>query len=110
MPISLPFRVAIPLSEPPGVANHAIRLRYRYAPASPGQDPTPAALLRPRQRHTLNPQRRRIDAVAQIQIIGGGEPQEHVLQITRNRDFGDRIGQLPILDPEACRAAAVVAG
>ncbi len=55
-------------------------------------------------------QRRHIGAIAEFEIVGGREVEEHVLQIARDGELGDRGGDLAVLDQEARRAAAVIAG
>src|SRR4051794_20984385 len=61
-------------------------------------------------RQSLDAQRRCIDAVAEFQIVGGGERFEHLEQMAGNRHFAHRTGDLAVLDPESGRAATVVAG
>src|ERR1700759_5730957 len=62
----------------------------------------------PRQSHDA--QRRRVDAVAELQVVGGHERLEHLEQMACDRDLADGIGDLAVLDREAGGAAAVVAG
>src|ERR1700752_3127752 len=52
-------------------------------------------------------QRRRVDAVAEFQVIGRRQRLEHVEQMARDGHFADGIGELAVLDPEAGSAAAV---
>src|SRR5262245_14777694 len=62
------------------------------------------------KRQTLDAHRRRIDAVAEFQIVGGLHRLEDVEQMARDRDFADGIGDLAVVDPEAGGAPAVIAG
>src|SRR5260221_4174123 len=62
------------------------------------------------KRQTLDAQRRRVDAGAEFQIVGGDQRFEHRQQMALDRYFADRVGDLAVLDPEAGRAAAVIAG
>src|ERR1044072_2975959 len=62
------------------------------------------------KRQALDAQRRRVDAVAEFQIVGGDERFEHRQQMARDRHLADGIGDLAFLDPETGGAAAVVAG
>src|SRR4029078_1562057 len=62
------------------------------------------------KRQSLAPHGRRIDAVAEFQIVGGRHRLEDRQQVPRDRYLADRIGDLAVLDPEAGRAAAVIAG
>src|SRR3974390_3063482 len=56
----------------------------------------------------LEPQRRRIGAVAEFEIVGGRECAENVGQMSRDGDLAPRGSALALLDPEAGGAAAVV--
>src|SRR5471032_370263 len=60
--------------------------------------------------HAFDADGGRVDAVAEFQVVGGNEMGKHVLEISRDGDFGNRKGDLAILDPEPGRAAAVIAG
>src|SRR3954470_23975508 len=51
-------------------------------------------------RQPLDAQRRRIDAVAEFQVVGRGERFEHLEQMSGDRHFADRIGDLAVIDPE----------
>src|SRR5436305_4862292 len=62
------------------------------------------------KRQALDAQRRRVDAVAEFQIVGRHQRLEHLEQMARDRYLADRIGNLAVLDPEAGGAAAIVAG
>ena len=53
---------------------------------------------------------RRVGAIAELEIVGRLKRTKYRDQIARNRDFAHRIAAAAILDPEARRAAAVVAG
>src|SRR5216684_2295263 len=53
---------------------------------------------------------RRVDAEAEFKIVRGRKRMEHVEQIACDRDFAHGIAALAVLDPEARRAATVVAG
>src|SRR3954463_4599266 len=61
------------------------------------------------KRQALDAQRRRVDAVTEFQIVGRDQRFEHRQQMARDRHLADGIGELAVLDPEAGRAAAVVA-
>src|SRR5262245_27043793 len=63
-----------------------------------------------RHRHSIDAQRGRIGAVAEHEIVRGRQMLVHVLEIARDRDLTDRIGDFAVLDPEACRATRIVAG
>src|ERR1044072_1464331 len=77
----------------------------RATAASPAMSASASA-----NRQSLDAQRRCIDAVAEFQIVGGNQRFEHLEQMSGNRHFAHRIGDLAVLDPEPGRAAAVVAG
>src|SRR5882757_8126625 len=62
------------------------------------------------KRQALDAQRRRVDAITEFQVIGWNQRLEDLKQMARDRHFADGIGKLAILDPEARRAAAVIAG
>src|SRR5829696_9065385 len=62
------------------------------------------------KRQALDAQRRRVDAVAEFQIVSGNERFEHRQQMARDRHLADGVSDLAILDPEAGGAAAVIAG
>src|SRR5581483_9237943 len=72
---------------------------YRSFPASPSA-----------KGQSLDSQRRRVDAITKHQIVRRRQRFEHIEQVTRDRHFAHRIGDLAVLDPEAGGAAAVVAG
>src|SRR4029079_6548929 len=59
---------------------------------------------------TLHADGRRIGAVAELEIVCRRQRGEHLGEIAGNRNFADREGRFAILDPEAGRAAAVIAG
>src|ERR1700722_17163073 len=61
-------------------------------------------------RQPLDTQCRGVDPVAKFQIIGGHQRLEYFEQMSRDRHLAHGIGDLAVLDPEAGRAAAVVAG
>src|SRR5688572_11460253 len=60
--------------------------------------------------HAIDPNGRRVHAVAELQIAGRLQFAEYVLEIAGNRQFADGVGDLAVLDPEAGSAAAVIAG
>src|ERR1700748_2972323 len=60
--------------------------------------------------HALDPQRRCVRAVVEDQVIGRRQVQEHVLEVAGDGDLRHRISDLPVLDPVAGGAAAVIAG
>src|SRR3954452_3858974 len=62
------------------------------------------------KRQTLDAHRRRIDAVAELEIVRGLHRLEDLEQMAGDRDLTHGIGELAVLDPEAGGAAAVVAG
>src|SRR5882724_5290779 len=62
------------------------------------------------KRQALDAQRRRINAVAEFQVVGGDQRFEHRQQMARDRHLADGVGDLAVLDPEAGCAAAVIAG
>src|SRR6266545_1325298 len=70
----------------------------------------PRTLSRPRDGQPLDSHRRRVGRTLELQIVGRGHVEEHVLEVPRHRDAAHRPGELAVLDPEARRAAAVVAG
>src|SRR5689334_24162280 len=59
------------------------------------------------KRQALDAQRRRVDAVAELQIVGGNQRLEHRQQMPGDGHLADGIGDLAVLDPEAGGAAAV---
>src|SRR5258707_15027705 len=71
---------------------------------------TASAVSASAKRQALDAQRRRVDAVAELQVVGRRQRFEHRQQMPRNRDLADGISDLAILDPEAGGAAAVIAG
>src|SRR4051794_26724457 len=62
------------------------------------------------KRQSLDAHGRRIDAVAEFQIVGRRHRLEYRQQVAGDRHLAHRIGDLAVLDPEAGGAAAVVAG
>src|SRR6185295_15168963 len=62
------------------------------------------------KRQALDTQRRRVDPVAELQIVGRDQRFEHRQQMACDGDLADGIGDLAVLDPEAGGAAAVIAG
>src|SRR3954467_552482 len=85
--------------------------------ASASSAPSPAMIrslrlsaLTSANRQSLDAQRRRIDAVAEFQIVGRRERFEHLDQMTGDGHFAHRKGNLAVLDPESGCAAAVIAG
>src|SRR6516165_10055058 len=68
---------------------------------------TPSELA-PAKRQSFDSQRRRIDAIAKLQIVGGHQRFEDMEKVTCDRHLAHRIGDLAVLDPEAGGAAAVV--
>src|SRR5581483_8827978 len=62
------------------------------------------------KRQPLDAHRRRIDAVAELEIVGRLHRFEDLEQMAGDRHLADGIGELAILDPEAGGAAAVIAG
>src|SRR3954467_4772190 len=69
---------------------------------------TPSALASAK-RQSLDAHRRRIDAIAEFQIVGRHHRLEDLEQMTGDGDLADRIADLAILDPEAGSTAAIVA-
>src|SRR5258708_11621011 len=69
-----------------------------------------AAGLASAKRQSLDAYRRRIDAVAEFQIVGGDHRLEDLEQMALDRHLAHGIGELAVLDPEAGGAAAVIAG
>src|SRR5882672_7766383 len=53
------------------------------------------------KRQALDAQRRRVDAVAEFQIVGRRQRFEDRQQMTRDRHLAHGIGDLAVLDPEA---------
>src|SRR5947208_1909360 len=62
------------------------------------------------KRQSLDAHGRRIDAVAEFQIVGRRQRFEDRQQMACNRHLADGIGDLAVLDPETGGAAAVIAG
>src|ERR1700761_4348482 len=62
------------------------------------------------KRQPLDAHGRRVDAIAEFQIVGGRHRLEDFEQMARDRHLAHRVGHLAVLDPEAGCAAAVVAG
>src|SRR5690349_17959226 len=62
------------------------------------------------KRQALDAHRRRIDAVAEFEIVRWLHRLEDLVQMAGDRHLADGIGDLAILDPEAGSAAAVIAG
>src|SRR6185503_11056670 len=56
----------------------------------------------------LDAQCRRVDAVAEFEIVGRRDRPEDVGERAGNGHFADRISALAVLDPEPRRAAAVI--
>src|ERR1700758_2658065 len=59
--------------------------------------------------HALDADSGGIGAMAEFQVAGRGQAQEHILEIAGDGDFGNGKGDLAILDPETGGAATVVA-
>src|SRR5262249_8015383 len=57
----------------------------------------------------FDPNGRGVHAVAESQIVGGGQRLEDVEQVTRDGNLADRVTDLSVLDPEPAGAATVVA-
>src|SRR5690242_8565122 len=67
------------------------------------------AVLFPANGHLSNLDGGRRNGAAEIQVGANGfETHEHLLQIPRDGDFGNREGQLAIADPESRRAARII--
>src|SRR4051812_49215300 len=62
---------------------------------SPGMSALPSA-----NRQSFDAQRRCIDAIAEFQVVGGGERLEHLDQVAGDGHFTDGKGDLAVLDPE----------
>src|SRR5229473_5357146 len=60
--------------------------------------------------HPFHPQRGRVGAVTEHEIVRGLEGTEHLDQISRDGHLADRVGELAVLDPEPGGAATVIAG
>src|SRR3546814_7984351 len=60
--------------------------------------------------HPFGPDCRNIDPAAMFQVVGGHQGLEHIDQVSRDGDFGNRRRDFTILDEEAGGAAAIVAG
>src|SRR3989449_11325087 len=64
-----------------------------------------------RHRHRSDLHRRTGDAPAKHEVVPDRlDAHPHVFQVARDRDLLDRIRELAVLDPEADRAAGIVAG
>src|SRR5215470_4839200 len=61
-------------------------------------------------RQSLDAHGGRVDAVAELQIVGNGHRLEHLEQVTCDGQLAHRIRNLAILDPEARGATAIVTG
>src|SRR5882724_11961604 len=72
--------------------------------------PFPAPALASAKRQSLDAHRWRIDAIAELQIVGRHHRFEDIEKVPRDRHLAHRIGDLAVLDQEAGCAAAVVAG
>src|SRR5690242_1770278 len=59
---------------------------------------------------SLDPHGWCIDAITELQVVGGHHRLEHVQQMRGDRHLADGVGDLAVLDPETRCAAAVVAG
>src|ERR1700692_378838 len=59
-----------------------------------------AARSLPGNGETLQPHRRRIDAVAEFEIVGRRERAEDVVEMTGDGHLAHRKGALAVLDPE----------
>src|ERR1700741_1265365 len=70
----------------------------------------PPTVSRPGDRHAFDSHRRRVGRALELQVVGRGHVQEHVLQVPGYGDAAHRPGELAVLDPEARGTAAVVAG
>src|SRR5204862_7083678 len=66
--------------------------------------------LDPAHGHRLDEAGRRVGAAAELEIVGGRQIAEHLVEIAGDGDLADRIGELAVLDPEAGGAAAIIAG
>src|SRR5579883_3346849 len=62
-----------------------------------------------RHGHRFDPDGGRVEAGPELEVRGGGEAEEHVLEIAGDGDLAHGIGQLTLLDPESGGPAAVVA-
>src|SRR6188768_1570978 len=62
------------------------------------------------KRQTLDSHRRRIDAVAEFEIVGRLHRLEYLEQMTGDGDLAHGISELAVLDPEAGGAAAIITG
>src|SRR5882757_6401050 len=70
----------------------------------------PPILSRAGDGQPFDSHRRRIGGALELQVVGWRHVQKHVLEIARHRDAAHRPAELAVLDPEARRAAAVIAG
>src|SRR5882757_6694584 len=70
----------------------------------------PPILSRAGDGQPLDSHGRRIGGALELQVVGRSHVEEHVLEIARHRDAAHRPAELAVLDPEARRAAAIVAG
>src|ERR1043166_8995205 len=61
-------------------------------------------------RQALHAQGRGIHAVAEFEIVCRRKIAKHLFEISCDGHAGDGIGNLPVLDPEPCGTAAVIAG
>src|SRR4051812_8781209 len=62
------------------------------------------------KRQSLDAHRRRVDAIAEFQVVGRRHRLEDLEQMARYRHLAHGVTDLAIFDPEAGCAAAVVAG
>src|SRR6185312_1104667 len=63
-----------------------------------------------RHRHFRHQDGRTVDSATKLEVACRLERREHVDEVARHRDLGDRLGDLTIPDHEAYRPAAVVPG
>src|SRR5437016_14683627 len=59
------------------------------------------------KRQALDAQRRRVDAVAKFQVVGGNQRFEHRQQMTRERHLADGVGNPAVPHPQSGRGARV---
>src|SRR4029077_18958735 len=82
-------------------ASRVVSLRVAIAALTPSE-------LAPAKRQSFDSQRRRIDAIAKLQIVGWHQRLEDIEKVTCDRHLAHGVGDLAVLDPEAGGAAAVV--
>ena len=63
-----------------------------------------------RHNHPVDAQAGGVDAVFEGEVIGGDDGLPHLGDVSGDGHLTDRVSNLPFFDPEAARAAAVVAG